>query len=64
MPPPGDLPDPGIKPAPPALTGGFLSTAPPGKPVKVEAERDEPGYRRLKESSQRGTLEVEQTFKI
>ena len=32
FPPPGDLPDPGIKPASPALVGGFFSTAPPGKP--------------------------------
>ena len=31
-PPPGDLPDPGIKPASPAVTGGFFTTAPPGKP--------------------------------
>ena len=36
--PPGDLPDPGIKPASsafPALTGGFFTTVPPGKPVIV-----------------------------
>ena len=32
FPPPGDLPDPGIKPASPALVGGFFTTAPPGKP--------------------------------
>ena len=34
--PPGDLPNPGIKPAslaPPALAGGFFTTAPPGKPL-------------------------------
>ena len=34
--PPGDLPDPGIELAslaPPALAGGFFTTAPPGKPV-------------------------------
>ena len=33
-PPPGDLPDPGIKPAPlasPALAGGFFTTVPGGK---------------------------------
>ena len=30
--PPGDLPHPGIKPKSPALAGGFLTTAPPGKP--------------------------------
>ena len=28
--PPGDLPDPGIKPASPALAGGFFTTVPPG----------------------------------
>ena len=37
FPPPGlPLPDPGIKPAslmPPALTGGFFTTEPPGKPL-------------------------------
>ena len=30
-PPPGDLPDPGIKPAASALAGGFFTTEPPGK---------------------------------
>ena len=29
--PPGDLPDPRIKPASPALAKGFLTTEPPGK---------------------------------
>ena len=28
----GDLPDPGIKLASPALAGGFFTTEPPGKP--------------------------------
>ena len=35
---PGDLPDPGIKPAslvPPALAGGFFTTVPPGKPYQI-----------------------------
>ena len=35
FPPPGDLPNPGIKPeslVPPALAGGFFTTEPPGKP--------------------------------
>ena len=32
FPPPGDLPDPGIAPASPALAGGFLTTEPPEKP--------------------------------
>ena len=30
---PGDLPDPRIKPASPALAGGFFTTEPPGKPL-------------------------------
>ena len=30
--PPGDLPDPGIKPAFPALAGRFFTTELPGKP--------------------------------
>ena len=30
--PPGDLPDPGVEPTSPALTGRFFTTAPPGKP--------------------------------
>ena len=32
FPSPGDLPNPGIKPAFPALAGGFSTTEPPGKP--------------------------------
>ena len=32
FPAPGDLPDPGIKPASPALAGGFFTTEPPRKP--------------------------------
>ena len=32
-PPPGDLLDPGIEPASPALAGGFFSTEPPGPPI-------------------------------
>ena len=35
LPPPGDLPNPGVKPASPAspaLAGRFSTTAPPGKP--------------------------------
>ena len=34
---PGDLPYPGIKPASPALAGGFCTTAPPGKPSPAKA---------------------------
>ena len=30
----GQLPDPGIKPASPALAGGFFTTEPPGKPKR------------------------------
>ena len=30
-PPPGDLPDPGFKPASPALAGSFFTTEPPGR---------------------------------
>ena len=31
FPPPGDLPDSGIKPKSPELAGGFFTTEPPGK---------------------------------
>ena len=30
FPPPGDLPDPGIKPVSPSLAGGLFTTEPPG----------------------------------
>ena len=33
---PGDLPDPGIEPASPALAGGFFTTEPPEKPQTLE----------------------------
>ena len=33
IPPPEDLPDPGIKRVSPALAGGFFTTEPPGKPL-------------------------------
>ena len=39
---PGDLPNPGIEPtslSPPALTGGFFTTAPPGKPLNLFSYR-------------------------
>ena len=32
---PGDLPNPGIKPASPALEGGFFTTEPPRNPINV-----------------------------
>ena len=31
FPSPGDLPDPGIEPAPPGLAGGFFTNETPGK---------------------------------
>ena len=37
FPPPGDLPDPGIEPASPALAGGFFTTKSPGKPSIIYA---------------------------
>ena len=40
FPPPGDFPDPGIKPVSPvspALAGGFFTTEPPGKPASCTA---------------------------
>ena len=33
-----DLPGPGMEPVSPALAGGFLTTAPPGKPGKYLLE--------------------------
>ena len=36
-PPPGDLPDPGIEPASPALEADSLPTEPPGKPSSCES---------------------------
>ena len=35
FPSPGDLPDLGIKPAPPALADGFFTTEPSGKPKEA-----------------------------
>ena len=38
MPPPGDLPDPGVEPMclmPPALAGRFFTTVTPGKPIST-----------------------------
>ena len=40
-------PDPGIEPASPvspAMTGGFLTTMPPGKPLRVKHSAQFPGY--------------------
>ena len=33
--PPGNFPDPGIKPLSPALAGRFFTTEPPGEPQKL-----------------------------
>ena len=35
FPSPGDLPNPGIKPMPPALAGGFFTTQPSGQPLHI-----------------------------
>ena len=35
FPSPGNLPNPGIKPASPALAGRFFTTEPPGKPQRI-----------------------------
>ena len=35
FPTPGDLPDPGIRLASPALAGRFFTTEPPRKPLKI-----------------------------
>jgi len=35
FPSPGHLPDPGIEPESPALTGGFFTAVPPGKPLQL-----------------------------
>ena len=32
----GDLPGPGLEPVSLALAGGFLTTAPPGKPIRLD----------------------------
>ena len=39
FPPPGDLPDPGIKPLSPAPVGGFFTTEPPGNPHFIIVNR-------------------------
>ena len=36
FPPPGYLPDPGIKPTPPTLANGFFTTEPPEKPHVIK----------------------------
>ena len=44
FPPPGDLPDPGIKPVSSALAGGFFPTEPPGKPLSPLTHRLTQGW--------------------
>ena len=36
FPPPGGIPEPGIRPVYPALAGGFFTTVPPGKPPMID----------------------------
>ena len=36
FPPPGNLPDPGIKPSSPALADGFFTAEPPGKSLETK----------------------------
>ena len=38
FPPPGELPDPGIKPESPVLAGGFFTTEQPGKKTRINKE--------------------------
>ena len=50
-----DLPRPGLDPVSPALAGGFLTTAPPGRPPIIALYRSHPplwSYPRLSSSSQ------------
>ena len=39
LPSPGDLPDPGIKPATPALAGEFFTTELPRKPTRIASPK-------------------------
>ena len=57
FPSPGDLPDAGIKPATPALAGGFFTTEPPRKPSYHHATCEfpqaiAPGFSRDLDNSQ------------
>ena len=40
VPPPGSLPDPGLKPTSPALAGRFFTTEPPGIPVNLVNKKE------------------------
>ena len=44
FPSPENLPNPGIKPVSPALTGGFFTTEPPGKPSMLVVEPYKDAY--------------------
>ena len=46
---PGELPDPGIRPASPALAGGFFTTEPPGKPLHplTHLEKFSPAWKEM-----------------
>ena len=44
---PEDLPDPRIKPASPVLSGGHLTSEPPGKPIQCQIEHHAPLVRFL-----------------
>ena len=49
-----DLPGPGLEPVFPALAGGFLTTAPPGKPLTATSE--EPGAKAGGQEQKQGTV--------
>jgi len=58
FPPPGDLPDPGIKPRSPALQADSLPSEPPGKPfcvVKGYTEHSYSLFSGFPEDQKRGT---------
>ena len=44
FPSPVDLPDPGIKPASPELSGGFFTTEPAGKPQEISQRLNRKGF--------------------
>ena len=45
----GDLPDPGIDPAFPALTGRFFTSEPPGMPREKQSKPQIPGQENIEE---------------
>ena len=59
FPSPGDLPNPGIEPTPPALAGRFFTTEPPGKPMdKLQMEKKSSAY------PQKGEKDLHRTTKV